>query len=452
MIKKCTLYFFFRLFFLHSCNIAFYNPFIDTYVNAPLEKNQVATPVMSPVGGTYSSGQSVTITCSISGATIYYTTDGSDPDEDSTEYSSPVPVAGDGMNITIKAIAMKEGMLNSTISSESYIIQENYTIDWSDSVNITIDAHTLGLDGDVAQFPLLVRLNTLNFTDITTKTESGGADIRFAGTDETHLYYEIEDWVNNTSGAVWVLVDNISSSSQTTIKMYYNNPGVMSQSNPNAVFSTGNDFTGVWHLHQNCNDSTSNGNNGTNNGTTDTGGVIGNARSFTMAAGDHIMISGLLGQPSKITISAWVNFTDEDTNGSDVLSLGDSVKLAAADGPTSNVIGQYYRGTGWIEVNALTGILSGGWKYITYVLDPAVSPQRIYIDNGEENINGTIGSITYTLGVNTYIGKDGNGDTTYDFGGKIDEVRVSGSIRTEDWIVLNYESQKSGSTLVAIVP
>lgn len=452
MIKKGTLYFLLFLFFLHSCNIAFYNPFIDTYVNAIPDKNQVITPVMIPVGGTYSSDQSVTITCSTSGATIYYTTNGSDPDEDSTVYSSPISVAGNGTNITIKAIAMKDGMLDSTISTGSYLIQEDYTIDWSDSVNITIDAHTLGLSGDVAQFPLLIRLNTSNFTDIATKTKSGGVDIRFARTDETHLYYEIEDWVDDTSGTVWVLVDNISSSSQTTIKMYYNNPGTMSQSNPNAVFSTGNDFIGVWHLNKNFNDSTSNGYNGTNNGTTDTGGMIGNARDFNIAASDHIMISGLLGQPSKITISAWVNFTNKDTSGSDVLSLGDSVKLAVADGPTGNVIGQYYRGVGWIEVNSLTDILGVGWKYLAYVLDPAVSPQRIYIYDGSARTNGTIGSITYTLGTNTYIGKDGNGDTTYDFGGKIDEVRVSGSTRTEDWIVLNYESQKSGSTLVTIVP
>jgi uncharacterized delta-60 repeat protein len=88
-----------------------------------IQYDQVATPVINPAGGTYNSNQNVSITCSTSGATIRYTTDGSTPNSGSPAYSGSIPVAGNGTNMTIKAIAMKSGMLDSSITLENYSIQ-----------------------------------------------------------------------------------------------------------------------------------------------------------------------------------------------------------------------------------------------------------------------------------------------------------------------------------------
>ncbi len=80
----------------------------------------VATPTASPAGGSYTSNQSVTLGTATGGATIYYTTDGSDPNASSSAYSSPLSIA----NTTIlKAIAMKSGMLDSSVMNESYTIK-----------------------------------------------------------------------------------------------------------------------------------------------------------------------------------------------------------------------------------------------------------------------------------------------------------------------------------------
>jgi len=54
--------------------------------------NQVSTPQFSPSPGTYTSDQAVTITDATSGATIYYTTDGSAPNNSSPVYSAPIAV------------------------------------------------------------------------------------------------------------------------------------------------------------------------------------------------------------------------------------------------------------------------------------------------------------------------------------------------------------------------
>lgn len=62
----------------------------------------VATPVFTPVAGYYEEAQNVTITCATEGATIYYTTDGTTPTNESTQYTEPIAVS---QNTTIKAIA-----------------------------------------------------------------------------------------------------------------------------------------------------------------------------------------------------------------------------------------------------------------------------------------------------------------------------------------------------------
>ena len=84
------------------------------------------TPTFSPVAGTYSGTQSVTISSTTSGSTLCYTTDGSNPTGDGagtcthgTTYSGPVSVA---FSLTLKAIASKSGFLDSFVGSAAYTI------------------------------------------------------------------------------------------------------------------------------------------------------------------------------------------------------------------------------------------------------------------------------------------------------------------------------------------
>lgn len=78
----------------------------------------VATPTISI------SGSTATISCSTSGATIYYTTNGNTPTTSSTQYSSPITLSG---ACTIKAIAVKSGMNNSSVASKSYTPSSQYS-------------------------------------------------------------------------------------------------------------------------------------------------------------------------------------------------------------------------------------------------------------------------------------------------------------------------------------
>ena len=91
----------------------------------------VATPTFSVDGGTYTSVQSVTISCATGGATIYYTTDGTDPTSSSTEYTSAVSI---DHSCTLKAIAIK-GDDESNVASAAYTI--NLPVDYNLVTSVT---------------------------------------------------------------------------------------------------------------------------------------------------------------------------------------------------------------------------------------------------------------------------------------------------------------------------
>ncbi|HWZ95957.1 MAG TPA: choice-of-anchor tandem repeat GloVer-containing protein [Opitutaceae bacterium] len=90
-----------------------------------------AAPVFSPVAGTYSSAQNVTITTATSDASIVYTTDGSSPTEvggtvtHGTLYSGAVSFPA---TTTLNAMAFKSGLADSAVATAAYTIQPG--IDW----------------------------------------------------------------------------------------------------------------------------------------------------------------------------------------------------------------------------------------------------------------------------------------------------------------------------------
>jgi glucosylceramidase len=81
-----------------------------------------ATPAFFPVPGAYSqtsAGQTITLTDSTSGATIYYTTDGSTPTTSSAIYANPITIT---TTATIKAIATASGFSTSAVASGAYTL------------------------------------------------------------------------------------------------------------------------------------------------------------------------------------------------------------------------------------------------------------------------------------------------------------------------------------------
>ncbi len=84
---------------------------------------QCFAPTFSPAADTYDAAQSVELATTTDGATIYYTTNGNDPEpgeEGTIEYTAAISVT---QNTTIKAIAIKGGMTDSEVSTGEFKIR-----------------------------------------------------------------------------------------------------------------------------------------------------------------------------------------------------------------------------------------------------------------------------------------------------------------------------------------
>jgi len=85
----------------------------------------VEIPVFSPPGGTYTSNQAVSISCGTSGAQIRYTTNGNEPTQTSTLYTSPINVSS---SLTLKAKAFSAGWNPSITETEVYTINQTSSV------------------------------------------------------------------------------------------------------------------------------------------------------------------------------------------------------------------------------------------------------------------------------------------------------------------------------------
>lgn len=87
-----------------------------------LDPSFVRPVVAAPGPGFVNVGDAVTLTSDTENATIYYTTDGSEPTASSSVYSEPIEINED---TTIKAFAEKEGLTSSKVYTYDYIIQKD---------------------------------------------------------------------------------------------------------------------------------------------------------------------------------------------------------------------------------------------------------------------------------------------------------------------------------------
>jgi hypothetical protein len=131
---------------------------------------------------------------------------------------------------------------------------------------ITINHNNVSGTGNLIDFPLLISIFDEDLHD---EVQSDGDDIAFAN-DFQMLDHEIElfnQTYNDTHAQLiaWVRIPVLSPFEDTVIRMYYGNPLIRAQENPEGVWDS--NYKSVWHLSEDpigtFYDSTSNSNDGT---------------------------------------------------------------------------------------------------------------------------------------------------------------------------------------------
>jgi len=326
---------------------------------------------------------------------------------------------------------------------------------------ITI-AHTKVPNTDQTNFPAL-----FNSTDSLLKTVANGGhvqnangyDIIFtsdaAGT--VKLDHEIE-YYNATTGqfVAWLPSPTLSHTTDTVIYLFYGNSGITtSQENKTAVWDS--NFKGVWHLADNAanttvKDSTSNANNGAdsvNTSTRATTGEIDGALLFQNASSNSVSLddSASLHVSSTFTFQGWVNVSSSPVGAYGLLTCTNPIGYNYAFLLNNNRSMQYRENNSSSGAGNNIGAVVplNTWTFVTATFDG--TNIRFY-QNGALSATAASALGDSTFGA-CFMGGSFSSSNSY-FDGTLDEMRLSASVRSPDWIAAEFNSQSSPSTFYTL--
>ncbi len=329
-----------------------------------------------------------------------------------------------------------------------------YDVNWQHRKKITI--HAANVSATLNNFPLLINLAA--DSDLAADAQDDGDDILFTASDETtKLSHEIEKF-NGVTGelAAWVKIPTLSSVTDTDIYMYYGNAGAGNQQNANGVWDS--NFKMVQHLEESAGgpnaitDSTSNGNHGTDYNTPTFGatGRIDGAITLTKASSEYIQLpaSNTILNSGNFTVEAWFNTTTNHPVYGVGAMEGRIVNLhrqATASTAVSLYVEQdmigllYYTGAAHVWLKYTVNYYDGVNHHIAVTHDTASNTYRLYFDGvqvaTENNPFGSVGTFP------AFIGAHDNTVGQRYFDGTVDEVRISDTYRSADWIITSYKNQ-----------
>jgi hypothetical protein len=358
---------------------------------------------------------------------------------------------------------------NLPVNSPDTIVLDPFA-SWSHSAKITINTSAAGAATSVSltHFPVAVRLNASNFNF--SQALPGGKDLRFSKASGRPCAFEIVEWDSVLDQAVvWISIDTVyGNNASQFVRMHWGNAAALPASNPNAVFDTAYGFAAVWHLEEEkagignpglYKDATPNAADGDDYiSSTSQAGVVANGHGFggtdkvstnsgvtEMAAGD-------------VTIAAWVNLS---APGGVLLAKGKEnivqntgeKQLYFSDGTPAGGTGLrpsfFGKGNGYafadkdVPLDNQWHFLVFRWQYESGTAGTA----SFFLDGAQTGITST-----YTAGAKdnvddkVTIGYNGIQYLT----GSLDEVHVSKTARSSDWLLLSYENQRSDQKVVIV--
>jgi hypothetical protein len=324
---------------------------------------------------------------------------------------------------------------------------------------ITIDNSKV--DEDLTHFPVLIDIID---SDLDDRAQLDGDDILFVqnGVVCPHEIAEYDSAYTGTQARLiaWVRA-NLSGTVDTDLTMYYGNSFVGPQELPTEVWTNG--YVGVWHLEESpsgtageIKDSTSLGNDGTTEGSMDSGDLmsakIGNGLDFD-EIDDMIRFmdsSSLDSVASEGTIQLWIWWDNaQDGDYQNIMDSSNRFNGNPNDGFewASQGGGSHYfypwGGHGNNHIIRSNPFTNQIWQHLTVTLDYSSKSAIIYVDGSPlvPTYNGLPVYWTQVADPGDWLwGGDPDQPTRY-FDGMFDEIRVANVRRSTGWVKTEAENQ-----------
>jgi biopolymer transport protein ExbB len=304
---------------------------------------------------------------------------------------------------------------------------------WQHRKKVVLDTTGQGaeLKESVADFPLLLRLNSGNFDFANAKSD--GSDIRMVGADDkTPLKFHIERYDPKEDMAlIWVKAPRLAASGQDFIWIYYGNNAAASGQDPGGTYDASQ--LAVYHFGEKegpPKDATAYGNHGKEfTGTQDTPGAIGRGVRLK-GEGDRLVVprSPSLNLSKGFTFSAWVRPARDQK---------DARLFSWDDGKQSVVVGidgmKLYctlSGRARTSVTAPSDLAVSKWVHVAIAADPGKG-LTIYTggqERGSQKLSGALPEPEADLSIGASL------DGRHAFAGELDEVEIAGVCRPPTWI------------------
>ena len=330
-----------------------------------------------------------------------------------------------------------------------------YNSNWLSRKSITINYDKV-LD-DLTNFPVMVSITD---SDLRDNAQADGDDILFTSTDKTtKLNHEIEKYDNSDGTLItWINVPNLSSTSDTVLYMYYGNSGASDQQDVTNTWNS--NYQSIHHLHDDFLDSTSNDHDGTNEGSIDASGKIGDGQDFVPA--DEIELGTWSVSGDEITIQAWVNpdiFVDDPriiSKSNDPAGATEShVFMLSTHGVSEDELrGRIKTGTSDSSgtstlISTSNPLVVGTWSLAALTYDG--SNMKLF-HNGDEitstSKSGNLRENSWKIAIGNQPDSTSTSSRAWD--GKIDEARISNVALSGNWLKTEYNNQNSSSTFYIV--
>ena len=308
----------------------------------------------------------------------------------------------------VLALLLASALCTFSVSSHAWWKDE-----WTNRKKVTLTSPS----GEIADAPVLIRLHSGNFDFLSTNDD--GSDLRVvAADDKTELKFHVEKWDSaNQLALVWVKVPSLSS--RTEMFLYYGNERATSAADPKATYDAS---SAVYHFAEPVGNPQDSGPNGLHAQSSAQRVPASFANGGAGFNGSQGVALPAVDARNGYSFAVWIKPSSLDG------------VLFQSEGTTASLeAGILKVKSGRASLVSAAPLNAGQWQHLGFTISDAL---RIYI-NGKpagEAPGAVLPTSSATLGVG--------------FKGEMDEVQVSGLVRSADWLAAQAAQGPDGKLIV----